>query len=95
MWNNVKDNPSASKMFYDIVQVMECLKQQMLFNEGKPLGYDHEGDGNVFMYSTTQKDKDGIEVFDGDIVQIGGSIEVVRYINGVLTSCNESIYGKI
>ncbi|MBK7638148.1 MAG: hypothetical protein IPJ13_30630 [Saprospiraceae bacterium] len=45
MWNNVKDNPKASKMFYEIYQVMDCLKQQLYYDNqvmGR-LGYDHIG----------------------------------------------------
>jgi len=59
MWNNVGLNPKKSKYFYDIDMVMDCLKQQMIFNQNpnNKLGYNHVGDGNSFEQFTGLKDK--------------------------------------
>jgi hypothetical protein len=33
-------------------------------------------------------------IYDGDIVKVGGLIEVVKYIDGILCCYSENIYGK-
>ena len=54
MWNNVKSDPQKSKMFYDLENVFECLKQQMAWDSHDvfTLQYNHVGDGSVFMQFT-------------------------------------------
>lgn len=59
------------------------------FNEGAIAVYDH-----TVTQFTGLKDEKYNSVFDGDIVKVGGLIEVVTYIDGILCCYNESIYGK-
>lgn len=42
-----------------------------------------------------QKDEDGNEVREGDLVKVGGLVEVVKYIDGVLCCYSPEIYGEI
>jgi len=70
MWNFVKENPAASKMFYDVAAVMTCLKQQILFDSCKTSsGYNYTEDGNAFMQFTNIIDEGGKYIYEGDIIQ--------------------------
>jgi uncharacterized phage protein (TIGR01671 family) len=41
------------------------------------------------------EDKNRKEIYDGDIVKVGGLIEVVLYVKGILCCYSSKIYGEI
>lgn len=72
LWNSAGEN---SKMFYDTEQAMECLKQQLLFNDKShkyhhALGYDHEGNGSAFMQFTGIETHKKVQIWEGDVVHL-------------------------
>ena len=68
----------AKKMFFD-TGVIECLKQQIAFNQKTKsfIPYDHEGlHGSTFLEFIGIKDRNNKEIFEGDICNLHSFIQI-------------------
>lgn len=71
MWDS-----RANKYFTKTETVMDCLKQQLTGL------YDHQADGCVFEMYTGLKDRYGVKIFEGDIVNTPTGITTIVYEKG-------------
>lgn len=75
---------SGTKMFYDVENVLECLKQQISF-DNKIHGlvrYNHVGNGGAFLQFTGFQDVTGENIYEGDIMELDKSIYYISFNNG-------------
>lgn len=77
MWNNGKMYPVTNP------NTMDCLKQQVAWdNNVATVKFDHISDGAIFMQFTGLLDKNGKEIYEGDIFGAEDECLVILWSDG-------------
>ena len=74
MWDSNSNRYFDEKTDPLLENVYECMRQQIFFDSGNPiygkLAYDHIGHGRVFEQCTGMRDKKGVLIYKGDIIEL-------------------------